>query len=340
MTQHRISISTAADTLAAIPALLGFHPENSVVIIALAKNAGGAQQIAVTMRVDADGAEATAARVADAAARQEVDGSPVTAVILAAIADAAHSGTALIGLEAIREAMAGSAIDTIRALHAYSLTAGTIFTDLDRNTDGVVPDTTITDLAMFRTVDQGAAIAADRSAIAARFAPGTEIPESVGLAAAATMGEDFLPVTFDELAAVIGAREIPSADLTARVGLALATGHLEVRDAFLSMAVHGKDDAADTFTRIAAGLRGTARVQALSLAAFFYYITGNGVAPRIAIEAVEATAAGENIPVPSFTALVRRALKAGMAPDMVASIGDAITPDYVTEHIGRVQSYT
>ena len=29
-----------------------------------------------------------------------------------------------------------------------------------------------------------------------------------------------------------------------------------------------------------------------------------------------------------------------MAPDMVASIGDAITPAYVAEHIGRVQSYT
>ncbi|OLT31512.1 hypothetical protein BJF84_26990 [Rhodococcus sp. CUA-806] len=36
-----MSLTTAADTLAAIPALLGFTPDNSVVIIALADDGNG-----------------------------------------------------------------------------------------------------------------------------------------------------------------------------------------------------------------------------------------------------------------------------------------------------------
>lgn len=339
MTQHPITLSTAADTLAAIPALLGFHPENSVVIIALAKNARGVQEVVVAMRVDAHHAEPAAAQIAATTARQQFEGTPVSAVVLVAIADVEHAGAALLGIDALEAELAHRNITTDRAMHAYTLTAGAIFTDLHGNEDGIVPDPATTDYAMALAVE-GTVIARSRQDIAARFAPGTEIPEFLALRAAATMGEDFLPVTYDELAAVIGAREIPSADLTARVGLALATGQLEVRDVFLSMAVHGHTDAADTFTRMAARLRGTARAHALSLAAFFLYCTGNTAATALAIEAVEATADTASIPVPSFTALVRRALNAGMAPDMVASIGDAITPAYVAEHIGRVQSYT
>ncbi|WP_206498973.1 DUF4192 family protein, partial [Rhodococcus sp. KRD175] len=46
MTQHRMSLTTAADTLAAIPALLGFTPDNSVVIIALADDGNGSHLVA------------------------------------------------------------------------------------------------------------------------------------------------------------------------------------------------------------------------------------------------------------------------------------------------------
>lgn len=340
MTQHRISLSTAADTLAAIPALLGFTPENSVVVIALAKNAAGAYTIAATARHDANDTERVAEVIATGLGRQDVDGNPVTVVILIAIADAAHSGSALIGLDAVRAAFTARGIATGSALHAWALTAGTIYTDLDLGTSGVLPDPAVSETATALAVTTGNAIAARREDIAARFEQGEAIPESLGLAATATMGEDFLPVTFDELAAVIGAREIPSADLTARVGLALATGHLEVRDAFLAMAVHGHQDAADTFTTIAARLRGTAHAQALSLVAFFLYCTGDGTAANIAMDTIEAAAAHDGTAVPSLTALLSRAMHAGMPPKQVATIADEITPDYIAAHIGRVQSYT
>lgn len=154
------------------------------------------------------------------------------------------------------------------------------------------------------------------------------------------MGADFLPLTFDELAAVIHAREIPSADLTSRVGLALATGHTEVRDAFMAMHIHGNDDAADVFTRIAAPLRGTARANALAIAAYFLYSTGDGVAARAAIDAAEHTAHRADITLPRLAALLSAALTAGMSPTDVQGLGNVITPDYVATHIGRVQSYT
>ncbi|OZD12077.1 hypothetical protein CH248_29185 [Rhodococcus sp. 06-156-4a] len=340
MTQHRISIATAADTLAAIPALLGFTPENSVVVIALAKDASGAHVIAMTMRIDAFGAETVAHKLAAAAARQDVDGAPVTAVLLAAIADPGHAGAALIGLDAIREAMAGSAIDTLSALHAYNLTAGTIYTDLDRNVDGIVPDTATSPVSTAMAVENGISGSGRREDIAARFEHRDQIPESIALAAATTMGEDFLPVTFDELAAVIGAREIPSANLTARVGLALATGHPEVRDAFLAMATHGGRDAGETFTRIAAKLTGTARAHALTLAAMFHYAAGDGATAAIAIEAAEREADTASIPVPSLARLLRAALDGGAPPKLISDVIAVITPQYVAEHIGRVQSYT
>lgn len=337
MTQHRMSLDTAADTLATIPALLGHTPENSVVAITLADNGNGSHEVVTAARIDADQAEAGADNVATPLSRHTVDGRPVTAVILAAIADTTHAGAALIGLDAIRDAFTARGIRTIRALHTYSLTAGTSFTDLDRFTDGTIPDPATTELAAARTA-AGGVIAASRADIEARFAPTAEIPEALALAAAATMGADFLPVTFDELAAVIHAREIPNADLTARVGLALATGHAEVRDAFMAMHIHG--DAADAFTRIAAPLRGTARANALSIAAYFLYCTGDGAAARAALEAAERTAHRADLTLPRLAGLLSAALAAGMEPTQVQGIGRVITPDYVADHIGAVQSYT
>ncbi|MDZ7931317.1 MAG: DUF4192 domain-containing protein [Rhodococcus sp. (in: high G+C Gram-positive bacteria)] len=339
MTQRSMSLATAADTLAAIPALLGYTPDNSVVTIALADNGKGSHRVVTVARVDADQAEAGADNVATPLSRHTVDGRPVTAVILAAIADTTHAGAALVGLDAIRDAFTAHGIRTIRTLHTYSLTAGTTFTDLDRFSDGTIPDPATTEIATSRAVD-GAVIAASRADLEARYAPTTEIPESLALAAAATMGADFLPLTFDELAAVIHAREIPSADLTSRVGLALATGHTEVRDAFMAMHIHGNDDAADVFTRIAAPLRGTARANALAIAAYFLYSTGDGVAARSAIDAAEHTAHRADITLPRLAALLSAALTAGMSPTDVQGLGNVITPDYVATHIGRVQSYT
>ena len=336
MTQQRMSLATAADTLAAIPALLGFTPDNSVVVIALTDDGNGSHLVAPTARVDAHQAEAAADTITDALTRQD---TPITAVILAAIADTTHAGAALIGLDAIRDALAAAGIRTIRALHTYSLTAGTTFTDLDRFTDGTIPDPATTELATTRIAD-GAVIAASRADLEARYAPTAEIPESLALAAAATMGADFLPVTFDELAAVIHAREIPSADLTARVGLALATGHTEVRDAFMALHVHGDHDAADAFTRIAAPLRGTARANALTIAAYFLYCTGDGAAAHAALDAAERTAHRADITLPKLAVLLSAALAAGMEPTQVRGLGEVITPDYVAAHIGAVQSYT
>ena len=339
MTQHRMSLTTAADTLAAIPALLGYTPDNSVIIIALADTGNGAHAIAATGRVYAHRAEAAAEQTVDSLEHQSVDGTTVTAVILAAIADTTHAGAALIGLDAIRDAFAARGIRTVRALHTHSLTAGTTFTDLDRFTDGTIPDPATTALATARTA-AGAVIAASRGDLTARYTPTTEIPESLALAAAATMGADFLPVTFDELAAVIHAREIPSVDLTARVGLALATGHTEVRDAFLAMSIHGDADAADAFTRIAAPLRGTARTNALTIAAYFLYRTGDGAAAQEALEAAQRTAERANVTLPILAALLSGALSVGMPPQTIKGLCEVITPDYVAAHIGRVQSYT
>ncbi|WP_037140580.1 DUF4192 family protein [Rhodococcoides fascians] len=341
MTQQPISLATPADTLAAVPALLGFTPENSVVALALAATEPHRRTVVALARIDSDGAEVAADQIATALARQKMADAPVVAVVLVAVADIAHTGAALGGIDALRAAFAAHNVDTISALHTYALAEGSTYTDLDHGTDGIITDTAANAVAATRAVVEGATIVGRRADITARFEPGdTRIEEYVGLYAAATMGEDFLPITFDELAAVIHAREIPGADLISRVALALATDRVEVRDAFLAMAMHGHQEAADAFTHI--GVRtdsGISRAHALSIAAYFLYCTGNGAAANAAIEAVESTARIHGFAVPSFTALLTRALNAGMPPHEVAAIADAITPQYVAEHIGRVQSY-
>ena len=99
-------------------------------------------------------------------------------------------------------------------------------------------------------------------------------------------------------------------------------------------------DAADAFTRIAAPLRGNARANALTIAAYFLYCTGDGAAAHAALQAAERTAERANVPLPSLTGILLRVLNAGMPPEEVRGIGGVITPDYIAAHIGTVQSYT
>ena len=93
MTQDRITIRTAADLLAGIPALLGYVPAaGSAVVFALRSEAGtGRATVAFTARLDLGEADAPgAAAITDAATRGDVDG-----VIVVVVADEADMHDAI-----------------------------------------------------------------------------------------------------------------------------------------------------------------------------------------------------------------------------------------------------
>ena len=91
-----------------------------------------------------------------------------------------------------------------------------------------------------------------------------------------------------ELGAVIGARAVPTADLAARVGLC-ATVSASARNAQMAVFTQGERDA-DSFATIACQVRGSARVQDLTLTGYCAYLTNDGSTASIAFEAVMSTA--------------------------------------------------
>lgn len=321
-------LTSTAAVLAAVPAMLGFTPENSIVTIFLGDSDADATVVRAIVRSNVDDGDGPVADVA-AAARM----NNVAAAIVIAVADPEQSGHALSALAALRTALADVGVRVEKLLHTYGLTTGAAFVDLDLGIVGSFPDPASTELSAL-TVLEGRSIESSRSVIEQRFSERTEIPESVGLEAAARLGKSFLPQTFEELAAVVYAREVPGDELTARVGLTLSGRGLDVRDSYLRLAVYGEEHAVEAMTHIAGALRGAARAQALTIAAFFSYLANQGPATGIAIDAARAAAADAGVPTPSFADLLDRALRAGMEPEQLRDL----VPDaeFVRERTGAV----
>lgn len=306
--QSDLRITSVAGVLAALPAMIGFTPYNSIVTVLLAADASRKTFVRAVIRSDASDGGAPAAGIAAAASRHGVD-----AVILVAVADARHTVISLQGVDGIRHHLREVGIDVRCALHTSELTAGAVFRDLDTADGGVVPDPASSEVTVSQ-VFSGRAIESDRRVVEQRFEEGDEIPESVGLRAAAILGDAFLAATFEELAATVYAREIPSEAIVSRVGITLSGSPLDVRDAYLRLAIYGEQRALEAMTHIARGLRGPARAQALTIAGYFAYLGGDGAAAGIAFDAARRAADSVGIDVPPLTGLLDRALRAGFEP--------------------------
>ncbi|QCB51818.1 DUF4192 domain-containing protein [Rhodococcus sp. PAMC28707] len=308
-TTSRVHISSAASIVAALPAMIGFTPHNSIVVILLATDTARKALVRAVIRSDSAGGQTSAADIAAAASRQHADSA-----IVIAVAEPSATVQALDGVDAISQHLTQVGIDVHAALHTFEVIAGALFSDLGTGHVGTIPDPTTSEVAAAQVLS-GRVIESTRDALVHRFAEGTEIPESVGLQAAARLGDDFLAATFEELAATVYAREIPSDDVSARVGITLSGSPLDVRAAYLRLAVYGEESALDVMTHVARGLRGTARGQALTIAGYFAYLGGDGASAGIAFDAAQDAAEKAGETAPSFTVLLDRALRAGFEPD-------------------------
>ncbi|UPU46331.1 MULTISPECIES: DUF4192 family protein [Rhodococcus] len=285
---QRIRLNTATEVLASIPTMLGFIPTASVIVIMLKDeivDGRTTKQIALVARTDAaagEGAEFDPAPYLEAAARADT-----TATICVAVAEDAAAVIALDQIAILRQGFRDAGIHDMLALHVTALEAGALWTDLDTYATGLTEDPNASTLSIHNAVEQGRTTAASREDIAARYAVTVEADTAPAHAALHAQGPDFVRHAVTELATLIRTRGNPDAELAVRVGLC-ATISPTARDALMFTANGNEHAAAHAFATIARQVRGNARIQILTVAAYCSYISGDGPSTGIALEAAQA----------------------------------------------------
>ena len=124
---QNIRLRTATDVLSAIPALLGFVPANSVVMIALT---GSPAMLAFVARPDVVGADAAADY------STALEQAAVTSVIWVVVGTGPVAAAGLDQIEAAQRELDSRGIRSVRTLFSESLEVGAGWFD----TNGEVPD--------------------------------------------------------------------------------------------------------------------------------------------------------------------------------------------------------
>ncbi|WP_427286826.1 DUF4192 domain-containing protein, partial [Bacillus tropicus] len=309
-----IRITTPTELIAAIPALLGFYPTQSVVGIVLA---GG--QIATVIRVDAlendPDRHATATQFAGMAHNAE-------AVLLVAVADAKAAGAALQQLDAIREALDAEGIITPRPLYIPRIESGVAWTDLDGNADGVCADPVTSAVHTARVID-GIVVESSRSNLVATYRQGRTIETRdmrEAMSTAHKQGSDqFARNVITELLAAVRDGSAPDAALAARVGILLPL-HVAARDAVLGLALSEPMNAHRVMAAIANQLEGIARAEALTVAGYFAYAASRGPLAGIAFSTAYDAILGYPANPPRLLDLLNRALTTAVAPAQILDL--------------------
>lgn len=304
---QNIRLRTATDVLAAIPALLGFVPVNSVVMIALT---GSPATLAFVARTDVIGADAAADY------STALEQAAVTSVIWVVVGAGPVAAAGLDQIEAAQRELDSRGIRSVRTLVAESLEIGAEWFDTNGEESGRTADPILSEVSMNRIMS-GRQTSSSRAEIEARYREDTAADMDAARAAAAEQGEDFARNTITEIAAVVRNFEVPSLDLAARAGLCAAEDPHH-RDAMIGIVTISPQAAADAFGTIATHLRGNYRVQILTLAGLAAYVDGDGAAAGIALDA--ASAIGVDPSLTTLLKLLDASRTAGIKPEAIAEL--------------------
>lgn len=297
-----INIDDPASILSAIPAVLGFHPQASIVVILISAD-NGAESVHSMLRFDIDiNAARKLTTVAAPAFRN------VSAAILVAICGDWIATHAAAVLDVVRDSLAQLNIATRIRLTTPTLDRPAQWTNIDAATSGPVTPFDRTAFAA-ETVYSGKRIAPTREEIVAEFTPATN-PAPILRAAPA----DIVVDTFETVAAVISgtARLERHPDLATRVAILITD--VRLRDAALRLSIDHADAAAVLWTQLANQLTGTARIDTLTLAAGCYYAAADGVRAGIALDVAAAEANAAHLDYPRLAQMLLAALQAGLPP--------------------------
>lgn len=330
----RIGLSGPGDLIAALPGLMGFVPEESLVLILLGGSSG--REVVATMRLDLPPVlqkphvfEPLAERLHDMYQEE----SPFDLMLV--LIDAAWDGergapeachTYLLG--ELAQYLSAGPIDFRGAFVTASVTGGARWAELpDGERSGLVPDPRASDVNASHVL-QGRTIHASRADLEAMLRPGPpaerdELFHEIGRCAGRVLTERLIgggDARAREFADVmramelVQAGELPDRRLLARSALAIACS--EIRDVLLGLAIgRCAGPAQELWALLARRLDGVLRAEAATLFAVCAYASGDGASVGVAVDAALSAAPGHGL-----ATLLDEALEQGTHPTKIREI--------------------
>ena len=306
-----IKIDNTGEMIAAIPAMLGFVPSQSVVLVFLAGD-----RLSHIARMDFGDMNHP---LVTAAINRSNDTEGVYVIV---VAENRTFHEVLDESERVIAMLLGGGADVWGSFYTPSIRGGETWTDMRGLFEtGTVPDPATTEVGA-ATVLNGRTIARDRSELTARYRRKDSVTVTDrrrARAAKETMGEEFASSIIRELAELVSTRTAPDAALAAQVGLLLITD-IHARDAILGLAVIDTNVASETMEAIASKLRTRERVAALTVAGFFAYVNFQGPAAGSAFTAAREEATQHPLCDTRMLGLLEQALTAGLHPTMIRKL--------------------
>ncbi|WP_280420429.1 DUF4192 domain-containing protein [Nocardia carnea] len=330
------------DLIAAIPAMLGFRPERSLVLAVLcaAPDAPDSAVIDLVVRFDlrppAGGRPFDDGTVAAAASR--VCARPGVVGVLVVLVDeglpdpAGPSLQPIPVLAALEHRLAAAAVPVRAVWAAHSICEGHPWWSVtDPGRRGLIADPVASRVTLNRVLD-GRPIRRCRDELTALIAPDpalcAQVSAELGAAqarakdryAAAARREDPIGFLRGELATMLWliSNTESGADLDARelADIAVALRDRELRDCMFALAATMHAEAAEqVWSRLARALEGADRAETAMLLGYFAYVRGDGPFAGIALDA-----ALDADPHHSMATLLHTALEAGMRPERLRDL--------------------
>ncbi|WP_280335045.1 DUF4192 domain-containing protein [Nocardia wallacei] len=332
MSDTALQIGKPGELITAVPALLGFYPADSLVLVTLVHRPEGETLfIGVAARLDlhiaCDHLGSVAVDVA-AIARQEA-AAALLILIVDSTADGPDSGRAQPHRAIIDALRCELAVNGVAVLDAWAVPAiehGARWWSLLGSGHGVLDDPGTSPIAVAHVLD-GRPIRPDRGSLEALVAPDAPLADQVRPLLTDTgtgppRSEDAVDTGAAEHRRAAVSEMIDRIDATAAgvtltpeaaAGAALALRDRTVRDCLIGLIATPRADAAQQFwALLARGLPDPDRAQAATLLAVSAYTTGDG---PLAIVAVHA--ALDSDPGHEMALLLDTALRTGMPPDRI-----------------------
>ncbi|GLZ28103.1 hypothetical protein Lesp02_02930 [Lentzea sp. NBRC 105346] len=314
-----LKVADTSNLIAAVPCLLGFHPEDSLVVLVVSQG-----QVTATLRLDLP-AKRHRSQVADQIARCVRNQENPAGVILVV-----YGGGTVDAVDILPQAGLIDELDysltcvRVKVLEAVwleaSVSGATWHCYCGCGRTGALPELEETEVAAV-TAARGLVTFATRAEVAAQVAPVAEdiLERRSALLDEASSGprpEGAAGWKLVRAAVAAMAERSESLSDDEVVQLALALSDLRVRDASLSLAVDATAAAAEQLLlELTRGCPVPERAEPATLLAFFAYLRGDG---GLASEALTQAAAA--CPGHRLAGLMRHALDEGLSPARVREL--------------------
>lgn len=306
----------AAAILSAIPAIYGFVPTESLIVLGTS-----GREVTVSMRIDlADGIITSGALPR---ALQQSNCDQVWIVVVTATTTPTQQHRVI---SQVTDMLHGDGIDVCAQFQVNTLTdGGTVWVDHLTGTTGATIDYRDIE-ATAATVLDGRRIDHDRRSLEARFARNPHRQATPADPATVDAGDTVRRI----IAAMHDPRTI-TPDLAAAIA-AVAAHSLHKRDALLRTVIYDATRAADVYTQCATMLSGRARADVLTLAAVGYYYAGSGTHVNIAILAAHT----ETTEVKQLLTLIDRVIVTGAPPEVIKdALSDLTSHEQASAMLGE-----